>query len=88
MLFYSSGFYMNNTYTVSYATAQNVTGPYTKQGVLLETGSYGLSAPGGADVVRDGSKMVFHANAGREWNGTRYMWTGEVMIVGTNVTVT
>ena len=86
VLFYSSGFYKNSTYTVSYATASEVTGPYTKQGALLETGSDSgkLFAPGGADVIRNGSLMVFHAGS----LGSRWMWTGHLSCSGTTVTVT
>ena len=87
MLFYSSGFYMNDTYTVSYATASSLEGPYEKRGALLETGSFGLSGPGGADVVRNGSVMVFHANRGQAWDGVRYMWTGRLDYSGSKVTV-
>lgn len=88
VLFYSSGFYMNSTYTVSYATASSVTGPYIKQGALLKTGTYGLNAPGGADVIRNGSLMVFHANQGEVFDSMRFMWTGHVSYDGTKVTVT
>ena len=88
VLFYSSGFYKNSTYTVSYATSSSVTGPYTKHGALLQTGTYNLNAPGGADVIMNGTLMVFHANAGSSFDGTRYMWTGHVTYDGTSVNVT
>ena len=85
VLFYSSGFYMNSTYTVSYATASKVTGPYVKQGALLKTGSDSgeLFAPGGMDVIRNGSLMVFHAGH----VGSRYMWTAALSYSGTTVAV-
>ena len=88
VLFYSSGFYKNSTYTVSYATSSGITGPYTTHGALLQTGTYGLNAPGGADVTPNGTLMVFHANAGDTFDGNRYMWTGRVSYEGTTVTVT
>lgn len=62
-LFFSSGCFTGSGYTVSYATATNVKGPYTRQSTpLLQTGTDGLVGPGGASVV--GSKMVFHAYQG------------------------
>ncbi|KAL3421215.1 glycosyl hydrolase family 43 protein [Phlyctema vagabunda] len=68
ILFFSSNCYATTLYDVSYATADSVTGPYTKSAApLLVTGDYGLEAPGGASVLRDASAIVFHANcpAGR-----------------------
>jgi len=68
ILFHSSHCFTSLQYGVRYAVATNVMGPYTKNPTpLLATGDYGLQAPGGATVTKDGTKMVFHANcpAGR-----------------------
>lgn len=63
VLFFSSNCYSTVFYDVSYATSRYVSGPYTKSSTpLLVTGNYGLTAPGGASVLEDGSGMVFHAN--------------------------
>lgn len=51
VLFFSSGCYSTPNYTVSYATASSVKGPYARRAQpLLKTGDMGLFAPGGADV--------------------------------------
>jgi beta-xylosidase len=68
VLFFSSNCYSTTLYDVSYATASSLTGPYTKSSTpLLVTGSYNLTAPGGATATTNGQGFVFHANcdAGR-----------------------
>lgn len=87
VLFHSSGFYKNSTYTVSYATAEAITGPYTKRSVLLKTGDNGLNAPGGADITVAGDRMVFHANDGTSFNDVRFMYTANLTIDGDNVVI-
>ncbi|KAI0130046.1 glycosyl hydrolase [Xylariales sp. AK1849] len=64
VLFFSSGCYTEPTYNVNYATAKSVRGPYTRsQTPLIKTDdAFGLTAPGGATPVVDGSGMVFHAD--------------------------
>lgn len=75
ILFYSTGCTRDETYTVRYATSKSITGPYTRRGTLLGTGSYGLEAPGSVSVrtLASGSNigsedeewiMAFH---GRVW---------------------
>jgi len=62
-LFFSSHCYSGPLYDASYATATNILGPYTKQPPLLITGdSPGLIGPGGADIVKDGTRIVFHGH--------------------------
>ncbi|KAI9813825.1 MAG: hypothetical protein M1827_003615 [Pycnora praestabilis] len=86
-LFFSSNCYTTTLYDVSYATANSITGPYTKaeppKAPLLVTGDYGLTAPGGASVTSDGTKICFHANV----NGGRGMWTGDISLNGTIVSI-
>ncbi|KAG8849661.1 hypothetical protein FRB96_000687 [Tulasnella sp. 330] len=64
-LFFSSNCYNTNLYDTSYATATSVTGPYTKAQApiapFLQTGQYGLTSPGSASVLPDGSLIAFHA---------------------------
>ncbi|GAB7350767.1 hypothetical protein MBLNU459_g1310t1 [Dothideomycetes sp. NU459] len=64
VLFFSSNCYATPLYDVSYATARQLRGPYTKFGPLLVTGVDGLVAPGGLDVAVDGDHAVFHADFG------------------------
>ncbi|KAF1990659.1 glycoside hydrolase family 43 protein [Aulographum hederae CBS 113979] len=56
VLYYSSDCYLNPGYDVKYATADRVSGPYHKQGVVLKSGDFGLTAPGGAGTNDDGTK--------------------------------
>lgn len=83
VLFFSSGCFVSNDYTVSYATASNIAGPYTRNSTpLFKTGTYGLQAPGSASVWTDAQHMVFHANNGN----VRSMYTAQITINGNTVT--
>ena len=63
VLFFSSNCYNTEFYDTSYATSALLKGPYTKASQpLLTTGLRGLQSPGGADVLDDGSRIVFHAD--------------------------
>lgn len=73
-IFYSSHCWSSGKYDVRFAHATNVRGPYTKAGRLLATGSNGLRSPGGADVSRDGKKILFHGSFG----GGRAMFAGDL----------
>ena len=87
VLFFSSGCFTSNSYTVSYATASSLTGPYTRASApLFKTGTNGLSAPGSADVAADGQHLVFHANNGASSLFIRSLWTALITISGTSVT--
>jgi len=70
-LFFSSNCYSSTLYDVTWATASNISGPYSRKGPLLVTGVQGLTAPGGATVAADGTHVVFHAN----YNNGRAMFT-------------
>jgi beta-xylosidase len=88
VLFFSSNCYASTFYDVSYAYASSIRGPYQKvhgneqPGVaapLLKTGSYGLNAPGGATISKDGTKLFFHANLnGKDISGGRAMYVADV----------
>lgn len=65
VLFFSSGCFTSPTYNVDYAVADSVQGPYIRSpsGPLVRTNdAFGLTAPGGATPVVDGSSIVFHAD--------------------------
>jgi len=80
-LFFSSGCFTLSTYTVSYATSTSIKGPFTRSGTLFQSGTDGLTSPGGADIYRDGRHMVFHANYG----SGRGLYTAQVTFNGKSV---
>lgn len=83
-LFFSSHCFSSLGYDVKYAHAKSLKGPYTRAArPLLQTGDFGLEAPGGATVSRDGSKIVFHANC-EKW---RCMYAAAIDIRSNNNTV-
>ena len=65
VLFFSSGCYLDTDYRTSYATADAVTGPYTRVDMspLLQTGdALALTAPAGASAAAGAQGIAFHAN--------------------------
>ncbi|KAK4996837.1 hypothetical protein LTR66_003624, partial [Elasticomyces elasticus] len=85
VLFFSSGCFATSAYTVSYATAPSVAGPYTRRGALFRTDdAAGLTAPGSASVLWDTQHMLFHANY---VGGGRALYSAMVAIDGDVVTV-
>lgn len=67
---------------MNYATAERITGPYKRaKKPLMQTGDFGLTAPGGADIWSDGKNLVFHAEQGSD--GSRAMYAATVTINGT-----
>ncbi|TKX25958.1 putative glycosyl hydrolases family 43 protein [Elsinoe australis] len=86
-LFFSKGCFLDNTYTVSYATASSVTGPWTRQSrPLFQSGDFGLTGPGSADVAPDAKHMVFHSFNGDPARFIRSMHTALLTISGDTVT--
>ncbi len=66
VLFFSSGCFNTANYTVNYATASSITGPYQRASKpLFVTGDYGLVGPGGMTMYHDAQHMVFHGNFGK-----------------------
>lgn len=62
-LFYSSNCFTTPKYDVSYATATNIHGPYTRSNrPLLITSDAGLVGPGGLDIIKGGNMVVFHGH--------------------------
>ena len=93
-LFYSSNCYSGPLYDTSYATANSVTGPYTKSATpLFITGDgANLVGPGGADIIHDGTRVVFHSHLNgasgskaKRDSPARGMWTAELTFSGTTV---
>ena len=83
-LFFSSHCYTSFGYNVKYAHSKSLKGSYTRADrPLLQTADWGLEAPGGATVSRDGTKIVFHANCGL----FRCMWAGAIDIRSNNHTI-
>ncbi|OCT50754.1 glycosyl hydrolase family 43 protein [Cladophialophora carrionii] len=62
-LFFSSNCFTTPQYDVSYATATNIYGPYTKSSrPLLVTSDADLTGPGGMDIIKGGGMIVFHGH--------------------------
>jgi beta-xylosidase len=63
-LFFSSNCFTGPLYDTSYATASNITGPYTKSArPLFITGDGpNLIGPGGMDIIKGGGMIVFHSH--------------------------
>lgn len=86
-LFFSSGCTRSPTYDVKYATATKVEGPYVRaKSPLLQTGDYGLLAPGSVGVHDDGSggwAFAFHARVSVQGMGRiRAMFTSKIVFIG------
>jgi hypothetical protein len=82
-LFFSSGCTRNPSYDLKYATANNITGPYTRaKAPLLQTGDWDLHAPGSAGLFPAGKgqwNLVFHA---RVEGRIRAMFVGRLELKG------
>ena len=90
VLYYVNHNFQETTYSIQYATADTLTGKYSRRGALLRTGQYdgvNLSEPGGPDFV-DPEHMIFMSNAEYEYNGTRLLHAAVLQYEGrTNVTL-
>ncbi|KXT00806.1 hypothetical protein AC578_2925 [Pseudocercospora eumusae] len=89
-LFFSSGCTRSPTYSVNYAVANNITGPYVRANeTLLKTGTFGLEAPGSVGIAADGAggyRMAFHARSPNERIGrVRKMYTTTLLFSGDTV---
>ncbi|KAK5165219.1 uncharacterized protein LTR77_009317 [Saxophila tyrrhenica] len=83
VLFFSSQCYVSPKYDVTYAIADDITGPYEKHGPLFITGDYGMVAPGGGDIAIHGDHLIWHA----DWNGGRAAFTAIVKLEGQEIKV-
>ena len=63
-LFYSSNCFTTPLYDTAYATASNITGPYTKSGrpLLISGDGPDLVGPGGLDIIPGGTMVAFHGH--------------------------
>lgn len=62
-LFFSSNCFTTPKYDVSYATASDIHGPYTRcNRPLLVTSDADLVGPGGLDILIGGDLVVFHGH--------------------------
>ncbi|KXX83175.1 putative arabinan endo-1,5-alpha-L-arabinosidase C [Madurella mycetomatis] len=86
LLFYSNHCWDGPGYSVNYAVAGEIAGPYRRreEGPLIRTGDgFNITAPGGAGVVPGGGWMLFHGDcpAGRCLFGADMVVEGEEVIV-------
>ena len=84
VLTFSKGNTATPEYTVSYAVASYVRGPYIRKGDLLKTGDYGLNGPGGADLNFNGERMLFHEMGqpiGKPYDNFRVMHAADIDVV-------
>jgi len=88
VLFYSSGCFVDDSYTTKYATSSSPYGPFTRapNNPLLSTGKNGLHGPGGLDAGLDGVHVAFHGRS-TSGDGRRFMYTGIISVDDTTVTV-
>ncbi|KAF3771434.1 family 43 glycoside hydrolase [Cryphonectria parasitica EP155] len=89
VLFYSSHCFTSTQYNVLYATADAVTGPYTRSSQpFLQTSMFNLTSPGGgtSTVGEDSTTMLFHANCPTYVGGSnRCMFVSSFTEVGMTV---
>lgn len=85
-LFFSSGCTRAPSYDLKYATATNISGPYTRASrELLRTEDWGLEAPGSPGLFPDGKgkwNLVFHARVKGEQGRVRAMFSSKVVLEG------
>ncbi|KAK2019492.1 glycosyl hydrolase family 43 protein [Colletotrichum eremochloae] len=87
ILFFSSFCFNSDKYNVNYATSKSLKGPYQRAPrMLLQTGDFNLTAPGGATSVVGGGQMVFHGDCGGV-GLTRCMYQTVYSITGRDVIV-
>ena len=88
--FFAIGFFKNTDYTIDYATADKIDGPYTPRGTLLKTGTYegiSVTAPGAPDFVgRNASQMIFTSDTVNHY-GSRSMYIATLRYEGNNVSL-
>lgn len=83
VLTYSKGNTATTKYTASYAVADNVKGPYVRKGDVLKTGDFDLNAPGGAEILWNGERMVFHEMMqpmGKPYEGKRKVHAANIEV--------
>ncbi|KAK5114268.1 hypothetical protein LTR62_002519 [Meristemomyces frigidus] len=90
-LFFSSGCTRAPSYNIKYATSKNISGPYIRAAhPLLQTGDYGLLAPGSVSVHEDGKgvyNMAFHARVIAPQGRIRALFTTQLAFKGRSVSL-
>ncbi|GKT49161.1 putative arabinogalactan endo-beta-1,4-galactanase A [Colletotrichum spaethianum] len=87
ILFFSSFCFNSDKYNVNYATSKSLKGPYQRASrMLLKTGDFNLTAPGGATSVVGGGQMVFHGNCPKT-SPQRCMYQTEYSVTGRDVII-
>ncbi|KAK1672589.1 family 43 glycosyl hydrolase [Colletotrichum godetiae] len=87
ILFFSSFCFNSDNYNVNYATSRNIKGPYQRPSrMLLKTGDFNLTAPGGATSVAGGGQMLFHGNC-PETAPQRCMYQTTYSVTGRDVII-
>ncbi|KAJ5511298.1 Glycoside hydrolase family 43 [Penicillium expansum] len=86
-LFYSTHCFTDPKYDVRYATAESITGPYTKTNVpMINAQNTGLLSPGGGNVCGCGDRMLFHGFCTEE-RTSRCMYVADVNIDGKTASI-
>ncbi len=90
VLFFVVGFYKNTDYRNDYATADQITGPYQRQGILLKTGTYqgvNITAPGEPDLMgTSATEMILMGDKDSSY-GLREMYTAQLTYDGHRVSL-
>ncbi|OJJ31261.1 hypothetical protein ASPWEDRAFT_118931 [Aspergillus wentii DTO 134E9] len=96
-LSFSSNMYNTKKYDVSYATAKNIKGPWTKasdpNAPLLKSGDSAedgkLAGPGGSSFVEGGKgKILFHAfRNGEDMKQGRAVWAADIVLDGGKIRI-
>ena len=79
-LTFSSNCFETESYDIKYAYSKNLPGPYRRGSApLMSTIAGPVSAPGGADMISNGTFAVFHGTVEPDENGglTRHMYAAE-----------
>jgi hypothetical protein len=85
VVFFVVGFYKNTDYRNDYATADQITGPYQRQGMLLKTGTYqgvNIKAPGGPDFMGTSAREIISMGDKDSSYELREMYTAQLTYDG------
>ncbi|KAF2094946.1 Arabinanase/levansucrase/invertase [Rhizodiscina lignyota] len=87
ILFYSSGCFATVNYTQGYAVADKLTGPYTRQPALYQSGDIvdgrALNGPGGGSCYWDAHHFLFHS--GNPDSHNRGLWEALIDVIGDQI---
>ena len=89
-LLFVVGFYKSTDYRIEYATADNILGPYERQGVLLHTGTWcgvKITAPGGPDFVNGNPRRIIFMADKDGGYGVRQLHTAILQYNGNQISL-